>query len=275
MKGMEIAGCGLLSGQSAVCVLLLGLTCRISLCENRLIMKTMYIPEAVQRRIALFTPEGGTRATTGDTLFGQRDAIARDQQCTCGICLAPDPASTQCTLLRGGARVLQRRTTELCKAVCVSRSPLRMLLKFLKTILEVCHQRHTGQFRSVVRITLQVDREPGDMNPRDQRPYLLNAVFDQHTYSLDVDFEQYLMLDDHTHDLGLNVYLPGDDIHENSVSLPVRDRVEQALLDANAKPSSLVIIAPDMDEGDFNIGSIRFRDVGHTFRAEPLYLYVW
>ena len=237
-------------------------------------MKTMYIPEAVQRRLALFTPEAGTRATTGDTLFGQRAAIARDQQCTCGICLAPEPGSSQCTLLRGGVRVLQRRTTELCKAVCVSRSPLRMLLKFLRTILEVCHQRHTGHFRSVIRVTLQVE-VPGDMRPRDERPYLLHAVFDQHTYSLDVDFEQYLMLDDHTHDLGMNVYLPGDDIPENIVSLPVRDRVEQALLGANAKAASLVIIAPDMDEGDFNIGSIRFRDMHHAFRAEPLYLYVW
>ena len=175
-------------------------------CEQiQLIKKTMsYIPEAIQRRIARFTPEAGTIATTGDTLFGQRDAIARDQQCTCGICLAPDPASTQCTLLSGPARVLQRQTTELCKAVCVSRSPVRMLLKFLKSVLQVCHQRHAGQHHSVIRITLQVERVRGDKTPRDQRPYLLNAIFDQHDRTLDVDFQRDLILGDHTHDLGMH-----------------------------------------------------------------------
>ena len=145
----------------------------------------------------------------------------------------------------------------------------------LKTVLQVCHQRHTGQHHSVIRITLQVEREPGHMTPRGQRSYLLNAVFDQEDQTLDVDFQQDLILGDHTHDPGMRVYMPGDDIPENLVSLPVRDKVEEALLEANGKPSSLVIIAPDMEDGDFNIGAIRFRDLGRIFRAEPLYLYIW
>ena len=124
-------------------------------------------------------------------------------------------------------------------------------------------------------MTLQVEREPGDMTPRAQRPFLVNAVFDQADRTLDVDFQRDLILGDHTHDLGMHVYMPGDDIPENIVSLPVRDRVEESLLEANGKPSSLVIIAPDMENGDFNIGTIRIRDMGRIFRAEPLYLYIW
>ena len=234
------------------------------------------LPDEIQRRIARFTPEGGTQATTGDKLFGRRGGIARDQKCTCGICLAPDRSATQCTLLRGSsARVLQRDTSELCKAVCVSRSPLRMLLKFVRYILQYSQQRHTSQHRSIVRVTLQVDGDPRDRRRRVDRPYLLNAYYDQLHGELEVDFQRRLILDEHDSDMRITGYHPGDEIPENGVPARARNRVERALLDANGKSASLVIVAPDMDHGDFTIGSIRFRDESQAYRAEPIFFYIW
>ena len=233
------------------------------------------LPEEVQRRVAKFTPEGGTQATSGDKLFGRRHGIARDQNCTCGICLAPNRSATQCTLLRGPSKVLRRETSELCKAVCVSRSPLRMLLKFVRYILQYCQQRHTGQHRSIVRVTLQVDGDPLDRRRRADRSYLLNAYYDQLHHELEIDFQRRLILDDHDTDISIIGYQPGDEISENGVPARVRERVERALLDANGKSASLVIVAPDMDHGEFTIGSIRFRDEGQAYRAEPIFFYIW
>ena len=232
------------------------------------------IPEDVQRRMAEFTKEAGTQAATGDRLFGRRSGIARDQNCTCGICLAPDQSTTQCTLLRGPSRVLHRETSSLCKAVCVSRSPVRMLLKFIRSILEHCEERHTGRFRSMVRITLQVDRDPHDSRFRADRPYLLNAYLNQLDHELELDFQKPLDLESETPDVRIH-YRFGDDIPEAAVPARVRSIIEQALIDANSKSASLVIVGPDMDGGDFNVGSVQFRDEADGWRSEPVYLYIW
>ncbi len=135
----------------------------------------MEIPDDVQRRIVKSTPEAVTQAATKHRIFGRRSEMAREQKCTC-LCLAPDERSTTCTLLDG---TVQRQTSELCKAVCFSRSPLRMLLRLVRRIVQFCDARHTGE-RSLIRVTLQVD-SPGEKIRRADRPYLLNACFDQST----------------------------------------------------------------------------------------------
>ena len=118
---------------------------------------------------------------------------------------------------------------------------------------------------------MQVDGDPRDRRRRVDRPYLLNAYYDQLHGELEVDFQRRLILDEHDSDMRITGYHPGDEIPENGVPEQVRARVERALLDANGKSASLVIVAPDMDHGDFTIGSIRFRDEGQAHRAEPIY----
>ena len=150
-----------------------------------------------------------------------------------------------------------------------------MLLKFLRYVLQYCQQRHTSQHRSLVRVTIQIDTDPSDRRPRADRPDLLNAYYDQLHGELEIDFQRRLILDEHDSDMRITGYHPGDELPENGVPEQVRARVERALLDANGKSASLVIVAPDMDHGDFTIGSIRFRDEGQAYRAEPIFFYIW
>ena len=227
----------------------------------------MDIPDFVPRRIARFTPEAVTQAAPQHRLFRKSD-MARQQKCTC-LCLAPDERSTQCTLIDGD-RVVRRRTSELCKAVCFSRSPVRMLLRLVRRILLFCDQRHTGE-RSLIRVTIQVD-SPGESRRRADREYLLNACLDQLHHVLEIDFDR--PLDQDVHDLSIE-YQAGDRISEEQIPASVRANVNDSILDANGKPASLVIVAPDMSPGDFTMGEIRVRDQTHFWRAEPLYIYSW
>ena len=149
-----------------------------------------------------------------------------------------------------------------------------MLLKFVKTILEHCESRHTGRFRSMVRITLQVDRDSHDRRPRAARPYLLNAFFNQLDHELELDFQKPLDLESETPDVRIQ-YRVGDDIPEAAVPGRVRKIVEQSFINANGKSAYLVIVAPDMDGGNFSLGSLSFTDETEGWRAEPIYLDIW
>ena len=231
----------------------------------------MEIPDDVQRRIAKFTPEGLTAAARNHKLFRRSDMI-REQKCTC-LCLAPDERSTQCTMIDGADRIVQRETSELCKAVCYSRSSLRMLLRLVRGILEFCDARQTGPHRSLIRFTMQVD-SPGDRRQRESRPYLVNACLEQALeHVLTIDFDKGL--DQDTHDVSIDNYTPGDPIPEDSVPARVRKHVKDSVLDANEMPVSLVIIGPDMAPGDFTVGHLTFRYNRHTWRAEPVWIYSW
>ena len=228
----------------------------------------MDIPDDVQRRIAKFTPEALTAAARKHRLFRRTD-MARKQTCTC-LCLAPDARSTQCTIIDGAERVVQRETSELCKAVCFSRSPVRMLLRLVRRIVQFCDARHAGE-RSLIRVTLQVDPH-GERRRRADRPYLLNACLDQLHHTLEIDFDKDL--DQDTHDLSIE-YEAGDAISEDQIPADVRANANESILEANEKPASLVIVAPDMSPGDFTLGQIRFRDQAHYWRAEPVFVYSW
>ena len=233
------------------------------------------LPAELQRNISSFAREGGAQTRRDDVLFGRgRRRIADEQRtCRCGICVTIDaPATALCTLLSDGrSRVVRRETTELCKAVCFSRkNPVRMLLKFVRSIIIEVALRIPVPERLFVRVTLQVD-DLHDRRPRSLRPYLLNADLSLDDDVLEIDFLRNL--DQDAHDVSM-AYTLGDRIPEDAVPPAVPAQLERAIIEGNGRAFSLVLVAPGLPEVDFNIGSIRFRFEAVGFRAHPLYLFV-
>ena len=138
----------------------------------------MPVPASVQRHIASFGLEGAARVRRGDVLFGSArgDIAAEQRRCVCGICLGSgSPATASCTLLSDGRpRVVRRKTTELCLPICISRYPLRMILKLVRSILRDVATRIPAEDRVLVRVTLQM-KDRNDSRPLFQIPYLVNA----------------------------------------------------------------------------------------------------
>ena len=206
-------------------------------------------------------------------LGSERGEIAAEQRrCVCGICVTSEaPSSATCTLLSDGrSSVVRRRTTELCLPICISRYPLRMLLKLVRSILRDVATRIPAEDRSLVRVTLQMD-DAEDRRPRYQRRYLLNACLSFLDGNLEVAFMKHL--DPDSHDISVE-YAVGDRIPEDAVPASVTARLERALAEGNGRAFSLVLVAPGLPEEDFHIGSIHFRFDAVGFRAHPLYFFV-
>jgi len=240
---------------------------------------SMPVPESVQRHIASFGLEGAARVRRGDVLFGSArgDIAAEQRRCVCGICLGSgSPATASCTLLSDGRpRVVRRKTTELCLPICISRYPLRMILKLVRSILRDVATRIPAEDRVLVRVTLQVE-DRSDSRPRNQRPYLVNACLSftdgaGALEALEVDFFKHL--DPERHDISVE-YAVGDRIPDGAVPAAVPARLERALIEGSGRTFSLVVVAPGLPEEDFRIGSVRFRFEAVGFRASPLYLFV-
>ena len=160
--------------------------------------------------------------------------------------------------------------------VCVSRYPLRMFLKFVRSIIRDVAERIPVEKRVHVRVTLQMDDPPGDNRPRYRRPYLLNADMDFLDDGvldgvLEVDFFRHF--DQDTHDISME-YALGERIPERLVPASVPARLERALIESSGRAFSVVVVAPGLPEEDFSIGSIRFRFDAIGFRASPLYFFV-
>ena len=98
------------------------------------------LPGEVQRHVATFALEGGSREVrNGDRFLGSdRNVLHEQRRCKCGLCVSTDGPSTSssCILVDGGLRAVRReKTTEICLVVCQSRYPLRMILKFIAGLL--------------------------------------------------------------------------------------------------------------------------------------------
>ena len=92
----------------------------------------------VQHHIATFAPEVGERVRRGNRFLGrERDIRDEQNKCVCGICVRTrNIPREKCTLFRDGdVTLVQRQQTELCRPVCMSRSPLRMLGRFIGHLL--------------------------------------------------------------------------------------------------------------------------------------------
>ena len=148
----------------------------------------MSLPFGVQRNVATFSTAGAIKARTGDKLFGNRRGITDEmQQCVCGVCVRTQTTPrTTCTLQADeGMRVVERTQTELCKTVCVSKSPLGMLMKLLRNVLRSVASMLPANVRpddEYFRVSLQRDDanyqidDPESTRPQPTTPYILDVV---------------------------------------------------------------------------------------------------
>ena len=233
------------------------------------------LPDAVQRHVASFAGEASKRVRRGSAFLGRESSVAADAgECVCGICATSEsPASKSCTIFADvGARLVARETTELCRAVCLSRSPVRLLLKLIRGLLRHIVGLVPEGHRSFVRATLRRD---GKERPSGEHPYLIDAYLDLIGNDLEVDLLRDLD-DDDDHDLSIPSYTPGDEIPAEQIAPSTRNAVEVALIsDGDGRAFTLVVVAPGLPPRDFAIDSIRFRhERDFYFVARPLYLFI-
>ena len=220
------------------------------------------LPAEVQRTVASYSWEGSRPVRKGSKLFGSDRRIA--ENCICGLCVSSSEApSKTCTLFDdGGARVVQRTTSETCLPVCLSRSPIRMVLKLIARLLPVFLDRVPTQQRTFVRVALQRGSRP-DWT----RPYLFDALYDVFTGELHVDLLTPLGGRAHP-DLVVADYQVGSAIAEASFPADLRRRMERELMSGDGKAYNLVVVAPGSQAGDVTVGSLTFeRTSSFAYRA--------
>ena len=225
------------------------------------------LPVDVQRRVASFTTEGGKEVRRGDAMFGRGRGLRKEQRkCVCALCVSMD-AGDRCSLFEddGGVRLVKRTSAaELCLPVCMSRDPLRMLLRFIRVVLREVVARIPEDLLQFVHITLQ------RVDSTHTRPYVVDALFDGDELELDFLRE---------HQRGQEAqftltYAVGDRIPAGSFPPSLSKELERVLIESNGKAHSLVVVAPSLDARPFSIGDISFNyQYGFGFRASPLYVF--
>ena len=184
----------------------------------------------------------------------------------------------KCTVFReDGVTLVKRKQTELCKPVCMSRSPLRMLAKFISQLLARLSQVATSEIHQMM-VTLQRDdsvdlRDP----PVSTFPYLFKAAYiGGENSELELLFFTTLENDRDN----FEPYHFGDQIDirryvRNDAALArLRALLERILREDDGKNYSLAVVCLGIEEKDFEISGIQFRYVGNaSFRAWPLFLF--
>ena len=237
-------------------------------------------PFNVQHKIATFAPEGREIVRSGFRFLGRERGVREEQnKCVCGICVRTRNLPREsCTLFRDGdVTLVERQQTELCRPVCMSRSPLRMLGRFIGHLLSRLSKLATSPIHRLM-LTLQRDDsvELRD-RPVSTYPYLFKA-----TYLAGADSELELLFFttlENDRD-NFEPYNFGDKI---DVSRYVRNHaalarlsamLERALIEGDGKNYSLVCVCLEIPEESFQISGIQFRFDGNAaFRAWPLFLF--
>ena len=96
---------------------------------------TDHVPHELQDHLGSFTRAAGLKVRAGDSFLGSsRSTAAKMKRCICGACVADQPAATTCTVFSGhGPAIVERKQTEICRTVCLSkRGPMRMMQKNLR-----------------------------------------------------------------------------------------------------------------------------------------------
>ena len=234
----------------------------------------------VQHHLATFTTEGGQKVRRGNRFLGRERDIRDDQnKCVCGICVRTrNIPREKCTLFRDGdLKLVQRQQTELCKPVCMSRSPTRMLGRLIKHML-LGVSKHA--ISPVGRLFLTLQRDDSvelSARPMSTHPYLFKA-----TYLGGEDPELELLFFttiDNDRD-NFEPYRLGDPINIDSyvrnpnAQVRFRSLLERALIEGDGKHYSLVVVCPELPERDFEVSGIQFKYVdNYAFRAWPLFLF--
>ena len=218
------------------------------------------LPGEVQRHVATFALEGGSREVrNGDRFLGSDRKVFHEQRlCKCGLCVSTDGPSTSssCVLVDGGLRAVRReKTTEMCLVVCQSRYPLRMILKFVAGLLRAVAERMPVGVEDSVHISLQRD----DGRPPADRPYVFVASIDPEG-QLELSFFKGIEGDP---DAVVQDYAPGSRIPAAAIARAegIGARIEGELIEGNGKASSLVLVAPRLAPRDFHLAALRFRYV--------------
>ena len=141
----------------------------------------MELPPEVQRHLAAYTSNAGIKARRGDRFLGRERTVGDEmRRCVCGLCVQTRGApQTSCTLFaEGGARVVERQQTELCKPVCISRNSISMMQRVIRSLLRgVAALRENPD--GFIRVSLQRE-EAVDVTPEtppSSEPYLFDADF--------------------------------------------------------------------------------------------------
>ena len=202
----------------------------------------MDFPVEVQRSVASFTSEGSRPVRRGSNLFGSARRIA--ENCVCGLCVSAEARASHCTLFGpGGARVVQRTTSEVCLPVCLSRRPISMLLRLAAQLLPVFLELVPAQKRIFVRVALQTGSRP-DWT----RPYILDVFYDAFDGELHVSLLTPLAGRD-VPDILVPGYRVGSRIPETAFRPGMREELERELLSGDGKACSLVVVAPEAEAG--------------------------
>ena len=234
----------------------------------------------VQHHIGTFAPEVGQKVRRGNRFLGRERDIRDDQnKCVCGICVRTrNQPRERCTLFReDGVALVQRQQTELCRPVCMSRSPLRMLGRFIGHLLSRLSKLATSPTHRLA-LTLQRDdsvelREP----PVSTFPYLFSATYLGGEQSeLELLFFTSLENDrDNFEPYNLGDKIDVSRYVRNAAALArLSAMLERALIDGDGKNYSVVCVCLEIPETTFQISGIQFRSVGNgAFRAWPLFLF--
>ena len=238
------------------------------------------VPVNVQHHIATFAPEAGEKVRSGLKFLGRERDIRDDQKkCVCGICVRTrNMPREKCTVFReDGVTLVKRKQTELCKPVCMSRSPLRMLGKFISHLLARLSEVATSQIDQMM-VTLQRDDsvELGD-RPMSTHPYLFKASYVGGRFS-ELELLFFTTLDNDRDNF--EPYQFGDQIDitryvRNKAALArLSDMLQRVLIEDDGKNYSLAVVCLGIEEKDFEVSGIHFRYVGNAaFRAWPLFLF--
>ena len=234
--------------------------------EKDLLQEKMDLPEEVQRSVASYTVEGSRPVRKGDKLFGRDRRIA--ENCLCGLCVASEAQASTCTLFGdGGARVVQRTKSEVCVPVCLSRSPIRMILKLIARLIPVFLDRVPPQKRAFVRVTLQRGSRP-DWT----RPYVFDALYDCGEGELQVSLLTPLAGKPQP-DLILPGYQAGSAIPSTSFRADLQRRLERLLLEGDGGACSLVVVAPGSEAGNVTVGSLFFERTAAFAHRARVYIF--
>lgn len=230
------------------------------------------IPPHIQRHMAQFSSTAGTQVQRGDRFLGagRGDIVTHMKSCVCGICVTTDPVSGTCQMIiedrdrdRDTMQTVTRRTDELCKPICLSRSPVRMLLKLLRYLLRKI-KALTNNGTTFIRITLRRDDFDSDV-------YVFDAFLKLEDDEVDLDFGREL---DHSTGPDITLPYPGGVSPEIVPPDGSRMRLQHALRDCDRHSFTLVVVCPDLPQRDFDIGEIKFKnEPGHIFQAK-VYIFI-
>ena len=241
------------------------------------------VPINVQRHIASFAAEGGAQVRSGGRFLGShRDLREEQDKCLCGICVRTrNLPRGNCTLFRDGdVTLVARQQTDLCKPVCLSRSPVRMLLKFISNLLARLATLATGRIHRLM-LTLQRD-DSVDLSDRpvSTHNYLFTATYTGDGPEAQPELELLFFTTLENSRSNFAPYQIGQAIdiakyvRNPSAVARLRSKLENTLVEGDGKNFSLVCICFEIPEEDFQVSGIQFRSVGNgAFRAWPLFLF--